>query len=40
MNPKTLTAIAVCAQASNIYVTIHSIDFVKVKEDKRSSGAI
>ncbi len=34
MNPETLTAVAMCPQASGAEVTIHSIDFVKVKYEK------
>lgn len=34
MNPETLTAIAFCPQSQGVEVTIHSIDFVKVKYDK------
>ena len=38
MNPETLTAIAFCPQSSGAEVTIHSIDFVKVKYDKLVTG--
>lgn len=34
MNPETLTAVAMCPQAGGAEVTIHSIDFVKVKYEK------
>lgn len=37
-NPETLTAIAICPQASDVEVTIHNIDFVKVKCDKLVTG--
>ena len=38
MNPETLTAIAFCPQSSGAEVTIHRIDFVKVKYDKLVTG--
>lgn len=38
MNPENLTAIAFCPQSSGAEVTIHSIDFVKVKYDKLVTG--
>ena len=38
MNPESLTAIAFCPQSSGAEVTIHSIDFVKVKYDKLVTG--
>ncbi|MFR5969917.1 MAG: Ig-like domain-containing protein [Clostridium sp.] len=38
MNPETLTAIAFCPQSSGVEVTIHRIDFVKVKYDKLVTG--
>lgn len=38
MNPEDLTAIAFCPQSSGAEVTIHSIDFVKVKYDKLVTG--
>lgn len=38
MNPENLTAIAFCPQSSGVEVTIHSIDFVKVKYDKLVTG--
>lgn len=38
MNPENLTAIAFCPQSSGTEVTIHSIDFVKVKYDKLVTG--
>lgn len=38
MNPETLTAIAICPQASDVDVIIHSIDFVKVNYDKLVTG--
>lgn len=38
MDPENLTAIAFCPQSSGAEVTIHSIDFVKVKYDKLVTG--
>ena len=38
MNPENLTAIAFCPQSSGAEVTIHRIDFVKVKYDKLVTG--
>lgn len=38
MNPENLTAIAFCPQSFGAEVTIHSIDFVKVKYDKLVTG--
>ena len=38
MNPETLTAVAICPQGTGAEVTIHSIDFVKVKYDKLVTG--
>ena len=38
MNPENLTAVAFCPQSSGAEVTIHSIDFVKVKYDKLVTG--
>ena len=38
MNPETLTAIAICPQASDVDVVIHRIDFVKVNYDKLVTG--
>lgn len=38
MNSENLTAIAFCPQSSGAEVTIHSIDFVKVKYDKLVTG--
>lgn len=38
VNPETLTAIAFCPQSSGAEVTIHRIDFVKVKYDKLVTG--
>ena len=38
MDPETLTAIAFCPQSSGAEVTIHRIDFVKVKYDKLVTG--
>lgn len=38
MNPENLTAIAFCPQSSGVEVTIHRIDFVKVKYDKLVTG--
>ena len=38
MNPETLAAIAFCPQSSGAEVTIHRIDFVKVKYDKLVTG--
>ncbi len=38
MNPEDLTAIAFCPQSTGAEVTIHRIDFVKVKYDKLVTG--
>lgn len=38
MNPENLAAIAFCPQSSGAEVTIHRIDFVKVKYDKLVTG--
>lgn len=38
MDPEKLTAIAFCPQSSGAEVTIHRIDFVKVKYDKLVTG--
>ena len=38
MNPETLTAIAFCPQSQGAEVTIHRIDFVKVKYDTKVTG--
>ena len=38
MTPENLTAIAFCPQSSGAEVTIHRIDFVKVKYDKLVTG--
>lgn len=38
MNPENLAAIAFCPQSSGAEVTIHRIDFVKVKYDKLATG--
>ncbi len=38
MNPESLTAIAICPQSAGVEVTIHRIDFVKVKYDKPVTG--
>ena len=38
MNPETLTAVAMCPQGTGAEVTIHRIDFVKVKYDKLVTG--